>query len=129
MKVKKALEAYYRRLKPPEGVESDVLYRIEKERSRRWRAVALTQFALFLLLAVALTYLYLFPTEYETMGTEEAVRVKLIKEVDFNKLARELSEHSLKIEGPYDKNEFYLKGERNSLKRFLSKTDIFKRSD
>lgn len=127
MKIRKALEAYYGKVKTPEGVESDVFYRIEKERSRRWRRIVLAETALLSLLLASLLYLYLSPAEYETMEAEESVRVKLAKDVGLGRLSDELSKFSLKIEGPYGEREFYIKGDKEKIESFLKDFGVFER--
>ena len=127
MKIRKALEAYYEKVKTPEGVESDVLYRIERERSRRWRKIVLAETIILSIFLAFFLYLYLSPAEYETMGAEESVRVKLVRDVSLRRLSKELSRLSLRIEGPYGEGEFYIKGDKEKVRSFLKKTDIFER--
>ncbi len=127
MRIKRALEAYYEKVKTPEGVESDVLYRIEKERSRKWKKIALAEFAFFLLITGLSLYFFLTPSEYETMGAEEHVKVRLVKNVGLIDLSEDLSRYSLRIEGPYGNKDYFLIGSYDRIEDFLKNTDAFER--
>ena len=127
MKIKKALKAYYEGINSPEGIEYDVLYKIEKEKSKKWKKIVLLESFLFILFVITVAYLFLSPVNYRTMGMEGVVKVKLVKDISLMELSDHLSRLSLRIEGPYHEREFYLIGDEEKIKEFLENTDAFKR--
>ncbi|MEZ0360939.1 MAG: hypothetical protein ABWK04_03440 [Hydrogenobacter sp.] len=123
--LKKAFEEFYRGKEPIDALDHIVLLRIERyKRKKILRLMVLESLAIFLLLSLHI-YNYFKPKEYTTMGVE-GVQVKLVKDVSFLKLSKDLELAGLRIEGPYEDKVFLIKGEEKRAKDFIKKSDCFK---
>ncbi len=129
MKIKKALEEYYKRVRGPQALEGEVLRRIEREKAKRWKKLALVEGSLILVFLVTASFISLFfkGTQYETMSAQERERVEFVQDVSLLTLSEDLLRASLKIEGPLGEREFYLIGERDKLERFLEEKPYVQR--
>ncbi len=123
--LKKAFEEFYRGKEPTDALDHLALLKIERHKRKKIIKLMLVESLGVVLLLSLQIYNYLKPKEYTTMGIE-GVQVKLVKDVSFLKLSKDLELAGLRIEGPYEDKVFLIKGEEKRAKDFIKKSDYFK---
>ncbi|MCS7307501.1 MAG: hypothetical protein NZ526_02990 [Aquificaceae bacterium] len=126
--IKQAFEEYYAGIKAPEDTDLKVLLRIEREGKRKMFRFIVFESFIILLLSSFLLYHIIRPAEYGTLSMD-GLRIKLVKDGSIREISEELRKKNLTIEGPLEKDIFFIRGDEKDVKRFLDESENFKRLD